>query len=107
MFNKDHSAHIEFNTIFAVNKTRMVDAVVDGKKTRVEELYVAKEIVVKRTFHRESITAWEQCITKTNTVSKTSALIFDKYSNNHYKVAHSYESVSKKLTTPPKNKIGY
>lgn len=79
----------------------------DGDQVReVEDEVYVKEIYVRKWFIKDSITAVEQYINRSNKAAKTRCIVFDKYTGRNYPVAHSMDDVTE-LFNVKRKKIGY
>lgn len=84
----------------------MVLQIVDGQKTKVPVQVVAKEFNSRKILRRDAITSVEDYVSSTHKVAKERAIIYDKYTNQHYAVNHSVDAIKARLFSY-KNKIGF
>lgn len=80
----------------------------EGDEYPEEKQRLIKELRVMKWFRKDGITSVEQYVTTKNEIATNRSVIFDRYSNRFYTIAHSahdvHEHLRKSTTT---NKIGF
>lgn len=101
------STKIEVRVVHEVYQTRKEFITVDGKQQVIEKRKLVKELFPIKSIFKDAITSVDEAITLKNTISKTRAIIFDKYSQTFYLIDHSAASIRELLAHKPKTKIGF
>lgn len=94
---------IQLFMITPIYKSKIKTVEVDGVKTNVEQQILVKELQIKKWIRKDAITSVENYVTAKNTISKTRAVIFDKYSNRFYVAAHNIDNIHEAIS--PQTKV--
>ena len=108
MNNSDWSGDmIEFQLINSVLKDKQVTKTVDGVKTKVFIKVIDKEFNSRKLILRNAITSVEEYVSQDQVINHDRAVIYDKYTSEHYCVNHSVEDIKTRLLNKSTNKIGF
>lgn len=89
----ESSDGLELFTITPIYQSRTKTINIDGVMTKVEKRVLKKELHTKKWIRKESITSVENYITHKNIISNNRSIIFDKFSNKYFAVAHNTDNM--------------